>query len=197
MFTPSLSFIVSSRNRWLYTTRHGSNKISTARGLALEFSTIHRLSIGTRTPRLSRYDRQEPEKLHRIPAERRGKLKNVDETKPVETIFSSRIRGRLSNEGEERKKKKKKRVAKKYYSTSRGKVLNVSSLLFIRVLYATSFFFLFPFFWKPETELPICNSVTGNSGFLFNKEKHFTSYILLISPEYGSRGFSSRIFFNM
>lgn len=105
MFIPSLSFIVSSRNRWLYTTRHGSNKISTARGLALEFSTIHRLSIGTRTPRLSRYDRQEPEKLHRIPAERRGKLKNVDETKPVETIFSSRIRGRLSNEGEERKKK--------------------------------------------------------------------------------------------
>lgn len=96
-----------------------------------------------------------------------------------------------------KEKKKKKRVAKKYYSTSRGKVLNVSSLLFIRVLYATSFFFLFPFFWKPETELPICNSVTGNSGFLFNKEKHFTSYILLISPEYGSRGFSSRIFFNM
>lgn len=107
-----------------------------------------------------------------------------------------KVRQRGGDTGEE-KKKKKKRVAKKYYSTSRGKVLNVSSLLFIRVLYATSFFFLFPFFWKPETELPICNSVTGNSGFLFNKEKHFTSYILLISPEYGSRGFSSRIFFNM
>lgn len=34
------------------------------------------------------------------------------------------------------------------------------------------FFFFFFLFWKPETELPICNSVTGNSGFLFNKEKH-------------------------
>lgn len=50
----------------------------------------------------------------------------------------------------------------------RGKVLNVLSLLY------TSFIekFFFFFFWKPETKVPICNSVTGNSGFLFNKEKH-------------------------
>lgn len=122
----------------------------------------------------------------------------LDKFQGFEQIGERWVKGELKvRQRGGKEKKKKKRVAKKYYSTSRGKVLNVSSLLFIRVLYATSFFFLFPFFWKPETELPICNSVTGNSGFLFNKEKHFTSYILLISPEYGSRGFSSRIFFNM
>lgn len=81
MFIPSLARSSFHREIADFSTRHGSNKISTARGLALEFSTIHRLSIGTRTPRLSRYDRQEPEKLHRIPTEQRGKLKNIGERK--------------------------------------------------------------------------------------------------------------------
>lgn len=81
MFIPSLARSSFHREIADFSTRYGSNKISTARGLALEFSTIHRLSIGTRTPRLSRYDRQEPEKLHRIPTEQRGKLKNIGERK--------------------------------------------------------------------------------------------------------------------
>lgn len=67
------------------------------------FPTIHRLSIGTRTPRLSRYGRQEPEKLHRIPTEQRGKLKNVGERKRTKRSSLRGFEGVSRTEGRKRK----------------------------------------------------------------------------------------------
>lgn len=122
----------------------------------------------------------------------------LDKFQGFEQIGERWVKGELKvrQRGGKEKKKKETRGKEILFHVQRE-----SFKCFISSVYTSFirnfFFFLFPFFWKPETELPICNSVTGNSGFLFNKEKHFTSYILLISPEYGSRGFSSRIFFNM
>lgn len=103
MFTPSLPRSSFHREIADFPTRHGSNKISTARGLALEFSN-HPPAIDRHTdtaiipirPSRTGEIAQNPDRATR-------KIKKCWWTKANETIFSSRIRGRLSNGGEEKK----------------------------------------------------------------------------------------------
>lgn len=90
----------------------------------------------------------------------------LDKFQGFEQIGERWVKGELKVRQRGRKeKKKKKRVAKKYYSTSRGKVLNVSSLLFIRILYVTSFFFFFLFFENRKQNFQFVIRLRETPGF--------------------------------